>query len=527
MNNKLINSQIAELLSASTNKPVAAIEQFLAEFSSIVNGGITNDQIVKIRGIGTFKVTMVKERVSVHVITGERIIIPPHHKISFLPENKLKELINKPFAAYETMEIQEDENGIKRITMNEEQDSEIQQIPNSTQQESEEDDDITTSTIDENTPLFLPTPLPAPPPVPIQVTEPQSLTVPEYEEEQPPPPPLLPPPLPPTPPPTVTIEEQPASSSSNVSHHSRSHSHSHSRKKKKTKQSSMKALWIILFILIFILIAGAVWYFFFFTRTWDDYASKLGSRIKDGEETVIIADSTDTKQSISVADTMINTQTDQTDSTQVAAADSLLSGDSVSNATTTGQSTPFGQSTTSQSAQSGQSTTPAQERPIASSQQQTTSQQTATTRQEQSKPPSTSTQSQTSGQNQSQKTGQESPNTSSRQTSTTRQTTTQPSTSTSQQRSTPSTTSNKVLARIKMQPGDRLTLLAEKYYGLKVFWVYIYEYNKVTIGSDPNRIRTNMEILIPAKEVYGIDATSNASIDKATEIQRRLVTGGN
>jgi hypothetical protein len=81
------------------------------------------------------------------------------------------------------------------------------------------------------------------------------------------------------------------------------------------------------------------------------------------------------------------------------------------------------------------------------------------------------------------------------------------------------------LASIKVKPGQRLTLIAEQYYGLKVFWVYIYEYNKTKIGSNPNNIKAGMEILVPAKSLYGIDANSATSIDKATKLQTQIMEG--
>ncbi len=85
------------------------------------------------------------------------------------------------------------------------------------------------------------------------------------------------------------------------------------------------------------------------------------------------------------------------------------------------------------------------------------------------------------------------------------------------------TPKRKVLASVKLEPGQYLTKLAEKYYGNKVFWVYIYDFNKSKI-ADPNHIPTNMEIKIPAKEIYGINANSSASVEKAKAIQSRLAT---
>ena len=93
----------------------------------------------------------------------------------------------------------------------------------------------------------------------------------------------------------------------------------------------------------------------------------------------------------------------------------------------------------------------------------------------------------------------------------------------SSQENITSTTGN-VLAIFKINPGQRLTLIAEKYYGLKVFWVYLYEYNKEKIGSNPDRIPVGMEILVPTKEMYDIDATNAASVEKAKALERTIVS---
>jgi nucleoid DNA-binding protein len=84
------------------------------------------------------------------------------------------------------------------------------------------------------------------------------------------------------------------------------------------------------------------------------------------------------------------------------------------------------------------------------------------------------------------------------------------------------TSSGKVLARVTMSSGNRLTLLALKYYGDKIFWVYIYDFNKAKIGSNPDLVPVGMELRIPAKEVYGIDANNAASREKARQLQAKI-----
>lgn len=71
--------------------------------------------------------------------------------------------------------------------------------------------------------------------------------------------------------------------------------------------------------------------------------------------------------------------------------------------------------------------------------------------------------------------------------------------------------------------GDRLTVIALKYYGHKIFWVYLYEYNKAVI-ADPNNVPIGTEIRIPAPELYGIDASSAESREKAAALQSEILT---
>lgn len=81
-----------------------------------------------------------------------------------------------------------------------------------------------------------------------------------------------------------------------------------------------------------------------------------------------------------------------------------------------------------------------------------------------------------------------------------------------------------VLAKVKIEPGSRLTLISLEYYGSKIFWVYLYEYNKAVI-KDPNNVPIGTEIKVPDPSVYGIDRFSRASVDKAAELQTEILTG--
>ncbi len=77
-------------------------EVFLKEFFLLIEDGLEKDGIVRVKGLGTFKLIEVKSRESINVNTGERFEIQGHTKVSFLPETALRDAINKPFAHFET-----------------------------------------------------------------------------------------------------------------------------------------------------------------------------------------------------------------------------------------------------------------------------------------------------------------------------------------------------------------------------------------------------------------------------------------
>ncbi|MCD8044483.1 MAG: HU family DNA-binding protein [Tannerellaceae bacterium] len=105
MNNRLSIPELAGLLAEYTGVEKKKTERFLKELVSVVREAVFEDKIVKIKGIGTFKIIEVQDRESVDVNTGKRILIPGHYKFSFLPDKELKEEVNKPFSFFETVEI--------------------------------------------------------------------------------------------------------------------------------------------------------------------------------------------------------------------------------------------------------------------------------------------------------------------------------------------------------------------------------------------------------------------------------------
>ena len=76
---------------------------FVSAMFDIVQQRLETDKLVKVKGLGTFKIIDVEDRESVNVNTGERVLIEGHGKITFVPDALLKELVNKPFAQFETV----------------------------------------------------------------------------------------------------------------------------------------------------------------------------------------------------------------------------------------------------------------------------------------------------------------------------------------------------------------------------------------------------------------------------------------
>lgn len=94
---------LADKLAEKSGLSQIEAELFIRKMFDVCHQGLAADKIVKMRWLGTFKVTSVKDRESVDVNTGERIVIEGRDKISFTPDNILKEIVNKPFAQFETV----------------------------------------------------------------------------------------------------------------------------------------------------------------------------------------------------------------------------------------------------------------------------------------------------------------------------------------------------------------------------------------------------------------------------------------
>ena len=84
---------------------LADAELFISLMTEIINEGVHRERQVKIKGLGTFKLTSVSSRESIDINTGERIVIEGRDKLSFAPDNAMKELVNQPFSQFETIVV--------------------------------------------------------------------------------------------------------------------------------------------------------------------------------------------------------------------------------------------------------------------------------------------------------------------------------------------------------------------------------------------------------------------------------------
>ncbi len=122
--------------------------KFVTAIFDIVKEGLETDKIVKIKGFGTFKIIDVDPRESVNVNTGERVLINGHQKITFTPDSVMKEMVNRPFAQFETVvlndgvdfsDIDKLSNINENIDKQEETQEELQEIIQEEEEEKKEE----------------------------------------------------------------------------------------------------------------------------------------------------------------------------------------------------------------------------------------------------------------------------------------------------------------------------------------------------------------------------------------------------
>ena len=108
MNRKITFVEIVDQIAQSTSTSKRVCELFLRELFATVSQALIDGEDVKIKGIGTFKVSSVKARKSVSVQSGDDIEIAGYKKLSFTPDKALAESVNQPFAQFETIFLDDD-----------------------------------------------------------------------------------------------------------------------------------------------------------------------------------------------------------------------------------------------------------------------------------------------------------------------------------------------------------------------------------------------------------------------------------
>lgn len=140
-NKKQSIQELVDIIATQTNFTKKNSEEFLKEFVHVLQEYLEKDGFVKVKGLGAFKLVKNEERKSVNVTTGEAIIIPAHNKVSFIPDNAIKEAVNKPYAHLETITVDDD---TKNSTIDDQPD-------NTVREEKSIQDEATNNSIPNNT----------------------------------------------------------------------------------------------------------------------------------------------------------------------------------------------------------------------------------------------------------------------------------------------------------------------------------------------------------------------------------------
>ena len=186
MNSKITLVELARLMAQATSTTSRVCELFLRELFATVSQALIDGENVKIKGIGTFKVTAVKPRKSVNVTTGDPMEIKGYNKVSFTPDKKLAEALNQPFAQFETVFLNDAVSDEKLAEIDAHYPSAFD----------ENNVDLTQSAVSEelDQPVNAPEPIPESEPVPEPIPEPEPVPEPEPEpvaESEPVPEPLM------------------------------------------------------------------------------------------------------------------------------------------------------------------------------------------------------------------------------------------------------------------------------------------------------------------------------------------------
>jgi nucleoid DNA-binding protein len=509
MNERLTTRNLADILAIQTGLEKERAEKFIDTLSSYITQGIEKNKAVKVLGLGTFKIVLVRERESVHIHTGERFIIPAHHKLSFIPDKNLKEHINRPFAFFEPIEAAEEIYSLSP-------DKQVADDNDESDIEYEVDDQQPVVTDDMG--ILEPDELPAEPgdfrfiseddPPVVEKSRVVSENVPHasedirndvhvihydynYSGE------------------TDTRWKENAENPAylNTTHRTGNDDNTDEKavseslygsnnKHKKTKTKVVAPLWLWFLLLPFFIVAGigiATYAFLYYNaKTSNNIASPT-----DNNATFFVEqyDANVTKslpvetQHISDPDNPVN----ETDHPENGSNDNTVRSDGEN---ITGITDSVKNKETAGNGKSNENKRTIDWFALSSENANTESKQT-------DYPASATTSKPTTKQ--------------------TEQKNSKAASTTSIAAKPQNTQAEKIIpARVRMTAGSSLTQIAMEHYGDKVFWVYIYDYNKSRI-KDFDNIPVGMEIRLPQPKLYGINAKNKTSVQKARQKQSELL----
>jgi nucleoid DNA-binding protein/outer membrane biosynthesis protein TonB len=464
MNERYNTSDLAALLASHTRLDRESAEKFIDAISDFVVKGIEANKSVKIIGLGVFKVVLVRERESVHIQTGERFVIPAHHKLSFLPDKELKDSINKPFMSIEPVEAESGHSGKDAV-----------RIENEEYVEETDVEDIVTEVIPE----------PEPEIILEDASEPEIPVIPEDE---------------------IEIKQQyydiisPIISTENenkrktgdrkqkpenksrepISNSQPKTFYANDGKDKSIFDRERVPLWLWFVILPLLVVTGvgigtyAFWHF-----------SETGKTFNSSGEITVSADVRKIQEPLPLGATLL--------------PDSIHAGADTLNsiATDTVQQRPVASNTISMGSADSAKRKKTVTNWLAS---------TPESKNEESKPaeskPADKPNKETERKN--------------------RELAEKRKKDEDAKKAAASAPKEKTIPkRVRMTQGSSLREIALEYYGDKVFWVYIYEHNKDII-KDYNHIPLGAEIRLPSPKTYAIDPNSQPSVEKAHKKQSEL-----
>ena len=173
--NKLTLNNIAKVLVEKNGLEPKEAMMFTTAMFDLIHDRLNEEGIVKVKGLGTFKMIRVEARESINVRTGERVLIDSHAKITFTPDAVMKELVNKPFSQFETVVLNDD------VEFTDMKSEETTDETNNSEQSESLVDVVSEGGTPEPAPEPAPEPVaePAPEPAPVVAPEPVAEVAPE------------------------------------------------------------------------------------------------------------------------------------------------------------------------------------------------------------------------------------------------------------------------------------------------------------------------------------------------------------